>query len=344
VKEGGSIVNTRDTKQTQDTLTKHYTMLLQAFCELAETYYRLGRLEEAAQLLRTALPLLDKAEAMPQDVVKVLLTYGRILATKNLHLLSDYELTLPILLRAKELAESIQDAHLIADALQQIGEAYYYHTVWTGGAENETALTYFQQALERRKVLADQRGMSKSWLHIGIIAERQHQPERALNCYTQALELAEDAGGKLERAEALRHVGGIYLESNDLEKAERYLTESLALYEESGVKIFLPMARLAVGWVNAANGDREKAIAEYEAVSALAEEIGFPVTLTWSMLSLGEVYKEQGDLTQAGTAFEKAYATAQSIGFQFGMSAAKAQLEELVQDSTDQANEKGDDQ
>src|SRR5262249_49327715 len=159
---------------------KHYATLLQAFSELAETYYRLGQLEEAAQLLHTALPLLDWPEAMPPDVVKVLLTYGRILATKNLHLLSDEELTLPILLRAKAIEESIQDAHLIADALQQIGEAYYYHTVWTGGTENETALTYFQQALERRKVLADQRGMSKSWLHIGIIAERQHQPERAL--------------------------------------------------------------------------------------------------------------------------------------------------------------------
>jgi len=322
-------VNTSDSQYAHETITNHYTTLLQALCDLAEAYYRLGRLEDASHVLSTGMPFLEGSEVAPHDVVKVLLSSGKILVARNFQLLSDYELTLPTLVRAKELAESITDERSVADALELLGEATYYKKLWTNEGAYETALAYFQQALERREMLADYRGMSESWFFIGIIAERQQQPDQALDSYAKALQIAEHYGYKLEKAETLRHIAGIALERNDLEKAEQYFAESLALREERGFKIGLPYALLSVGNVSVVKGDLAQALAQYEEAYRLAEEMQLVVVLIFSLLSIGELRKEQGDIPQARASFEKAHAAAEARAFQFALAASTAQLEEL---------------
>jgi hypothetical protein len=62
----------------QDTLTAHYTTVVDALALIARAYSFFRRLGEAQQLLRTALALLNAPEATPQQHLKLLLVYGQI--------------------------------------------------------------------------------------------------------------------------------------------------------------------------------------------------------------------------------------------------------------------------
>lgn len=281
-------MNTSDSRYAHETITNYYTTLLQALCDLAEAYYCLGRLEDASHVLSNGMSFLEGFEVAPYDVVKVLLSSGKILVARNFHLLSDYELTAPTLLRAKELAESLKDERSIADALELLGEASYYKKLWTDEGAYETALAYVQQALERREILADYRGMSESWFFVGIIAERQHRPDQALDSYAKALHIAEHYGYKLEKAETLRHIAGIALERNDLEQAEQY-EEAYRLAEEMQLIVVLIFSLLSLGELRKQQGDIPQARAFFEKAHAASEARAFQFALAAATAQLEEL-------------------------------------------------------
>src|SRR5439155_20005324 len=176
-----------------------------------ESYYWLGRVEDAVRILQIGMQVVDESEVRQHDRVKLLLQYDKMLIMRNFRSNSSYELIWPTLLRAQKIAESLGHERLVADTLSHIGQAHYYKKLNTDEGEYDTALKFYQQALERREGIADERGKSESLFDIGLIYERQELYDTALEYYTQAMQIAEQHGYKLEKSYAMRHTAGIYL-------------------------------------------------------------------------------------------------------------------------------------
>jgi tetratricopeptide (TPR) repeat protein len=157
-----------------------YTTLIQSLCDIGESYYWLGRVEDAVRLLQKGMQVVDESEVRQQDQVKLLLQYGKMLIMRNFRSNSSYEFIWPTLLRAQKIAEFIGDERLVADTLSHIGQDHYYKKLNTDEREFHTALKNFQQALELREGIADERGKSESLFYIGLIYERQEQYDKAL--------------------------------------------------------------------------------------------------------------------------------------------------------------------
>jgi len=146
---------------TSEELTKHYTTAIDALCEIASAYCALGRVGEARHLLRTSLQLIEASEVEPQDRLKLLLLYAKILIAGQLLTHRDADLLFSTILQARRIAEAAHDQQGIADALSLLGQAHYFATVFNSSTldspqrKYEEALAYRQQALSLREALHD---------------------------------------------------------------------------------------------------------------------------------------------------------------------------------------------
>jgi hypothetical protein len=145
---------------------ERYTTLLQALCDISESYYYEGRLDDANTVLQSGQQFLEAKEVGKRDQLKFLLQSGKILTNSIFYRSRTPENALTTVTHAKQLAALIGNEQGEADALGLLGLTSYYKCLMTNEGEVTSALTYYQQALERRKVLADQRGISESSFHI----------------------------------------------------------------------------------------------------------------------------------------------------------------------------------
>ncbi|HLW02847.1 MAG TPA: tetratricopeptide repeat protein [Ktedonobacterales bacterium] len=316
----------------RDTLIQPYQTAIGAVCEIAEAYYRLGKLEAALGALQAGTLLLEHApeQQVDQSRTKLLLQQGKLLVTKGFYANSKYEAAISALSQAQEMASASSDERSAADALQLLGQAYYNKALWSGEDSYERPLDYYQQALARREALKDQRGIAESVFYIGLIHERLQQPGEAQNYYTKALALAQEHNCQIEQSYALRHLAGIAQETGDLEQALALFSESLALREAAGYKILLPLSHLAIGDVLLAQRDLPQAIEHYRAAYAISQEMDTPVARIFSLLSLGSQSQQQQELAQARLYFEQALSSAQEIAFPLGITEASRALEEIA--------------
>ena len=313
-----------------EALAERYTTLLQILCDISESYYYEGRLDDANTLLKSGKQFLEAKEVGARDQLKFLLQSGKMLTNSIFYRSRNPEDALTTVTGAKQLAASIRNEQGEADALDLIGLTYYYKRLMTNQGEVDIALTYYQQALERREMLSDQRGISESSFHIGLIYENGDLPDndQAWTYYTRAYQIARQHGYKLEQSYAVRHLGGLYDEMHhDLEQARRCFEESLALREEIGFKIALPFSHLALGEICGKQNDQLAAVMHYQRAEVLGRELEQPVARILSLFSLGELYLDQQRRSQALECIEQAYIVAQERDLADWMSEATTRRE-----------------
>ena len=85
----------------ENAIPDHYTALIQSLCDIVESYYWLGRVEDAVRILQIGMQVVDESEVRQQDCVKLLLQYGKMLIMRNFRSNSSYELIWPTLLQKK---------------------------------------------------------------------------------------------------------------------------------------------------------------------------------------------------------------------------------------------------
>src|SRR5947209_6829152 len=109
---------------TNDNLTRHYTVAIDALHEIANSYFFLGRLGDALRLLHTSLHMLEAGEAAPQDRLKLLLLYGKVLTVDHLINRGETDLMFSTILQAKQVAEAAEALQGNADTLSLLGQAH----------------------------------------------------------------------------------------------------------------------------------------------------------------------------------------------------------------------------
>jgi tetratricopeptide (TPR) repeat protein len=324
-------------------IAAQYTTLIQSLCDIAESYYYLGRLEDALSLLDAGIQITGQHEVPPGDRALLLLQRGKLRATAIFLADGDLDSTLADLAQARQIAEEIDDRRLLGSALNLIGQAYYFAILNSGGQDWDAPRTYFQQALAQQDQSGDSAGACDSIFQLGLLHERKAEYDQAAEHYRRALDLTAKHGHKRERSYAARHLGFIYHHQGDLEQARRLFEESLALREQIGLKLYIPFAQIALGDVLLDQGDSAGALAQYQSARQLAEAIGLKAGQISALLSLGYAYKEQQALPQALERFEQARTVAETIGFKRGVDAAAAEIKAISEQLHESATDDVDD-
>jgi tetratricopeptide (TPR) repeat protein len=281
---------------TNDDLTIHYTTAVDALCEIARTYFFLGRVGDALHLLGTSLHMIEAGEVAPLDRLKLLLLYGKVLTVDHLIHRGDADLMFSTILQAKQLAEAAEAQQVIADAFSLLGQAYCNATTVAivksgalpfgtqGQGKYEEALAYQQQALSLQEALHDTQGISESHFCIGLVYQFWQQHDLAREHFTKAIQVAEQHGHILEQAEPNRHLTFDALFRGDLEAALTHARRALSFREAGDFRPYQPFDHLALWDIYQKKGDMANAQVHMQQASALAEEMGFS-TLVSSMIN-----------------------------------------------------------
>src|SRR5262245_59563885 len=128
-----------------------YSMLIQSLCDIAESYYYLGRLDDALALLDTGIQVIEQREVPPGDQASLLIQRGKLRVTAIFLANGDLDSALADLARAQQIAEEIADRRLLGSALNLIGQAHYFDMLNSGGQNWEVLQPYFQQALAQQE-------------------------------------------------------------------------------------------------------------------------------------------------------------------------------------------------
>jgi tetratricopeptide (TPR) repeat protein len=314
---------------SQETLSEQWRVLLLTLEKTAQSYFLSGQLEQALQLLQVGIQLVHIPEVTPREQARFKLAYGNMLAIKTNFENAPVENALALLEEAKQLAMTIADDQLIADALNGIGYAHYVAASNKREGDPHMLLAYFQEALERRRALHDDRGISESLFYIGLISELREQKEFAHTSYTQSLEIAQQHGYSREAFEALRHLGFFEQAQGNFSQAQQYFTESLQQLEHAGIQVYLPFAHVVLADACLAQGNVEAASSHCQKALDLAPKMNIKKALIFSLLSSGRICQEKQEHAQARGYFEQAYAVAEAIDLKYAMQWASSALQDF---------------
>ncbi len=281
---------------TNDEFTRYYTAAIDALCEIARSYFFLGRLGDALHVLGMSLRMIEAGEVAQKDRLKLLLLYGRVLTVDHLLHRGDTDLMFSTILQAQQIAELAQDQQGLADALSLLGQAHCNATTVAivksgalpfgtqGQGKYEKALAYQQQALDLQEALHDTRGISESHFGIGLVYQFWQQNELAREHFTRAIQVAEQHGYVLEQAEPNRHLTVDALFKGDLDQALTHALRALSCREAGGFRPYQPLDHLTLWDIYLKKGDTVKAQFHLQQASTLAEEMGLS-TLVSSVIN-----------------------------------------------------------
>lgn len=315
-------------------LTEQLRGLLFALENSARGYFLRGQLEQALQLLQVGLQVIPLPEVRQRDRATFLLHYGNMLAVKTNFENAPVEAAVLVLEQAKQFATELDDAHLFADALSGIGYARYIAASNNRDGDPQMLLATFQEVLERRRVLHDDRGVSESLFHVGLLSEVLGQKEVARSSYTQALQIARTSGYPREASEALRHLGFLEQTQGNLFQAQQYFTEALHVLEHAEIQVYLPFTHIVIADVCLAQGNMELASSQCQRALELSRRMDIKKALIFSLLTNGHICQEKQEEKQARDSFEQAYTVAQSIDLKHAMQSASSALQHLSGNSS----------
>jgi tetratricopeptide (TPR) repeat protein len=281
---------------TNDTLIRHYTTAIDALCEIANSYFFLGRLGDALRLLHTSVYMIEAGEVAPQARLKLLLLYGKVLTVDHLINRGDTDLMFSTILQAKQIAEAAKAQQGLASALSLLGQAHCNATTVAivksgalpfgtqGQGKYEEALAYQQQALGLQEALHDTRGISESHFGIGLVYQFWQQHDLAREHFIKAIQVAEKSGHILEQAEPNRHLTFDALFRGDLDQALTHALQALSFREVGGFRPYQPFDHLALWDIYLKKGDTTTAQFHMQQASTLASEMGLS-TLVSSVIN-----------------------------------------------------------
>ncbi|MBS1597616.1 MAG: tetratricopeptide repeat protein [Bacteroidetes bacterium] len=274
--------------------------------------------------------------------------------------------------------EKAEEAILLAKKLndqQRLASAINYKGVnFEAKSLEDSAITYYNRALDIRKKTGDNTGVAKILHNIGIVyfnlsdytkaLDFQQQSlaifennnynrgiagdlnsigvifltiadyPRSLDSYLKALRIYEKGNDGMSIAMVSSNIGIIYNHLSDYNKALKYHFEALKIYKESGNKNGEQQALGNIGNCYDDLNQPKKALGYYQQGLAIAEEQGFKMGIANSLSNMGTVYNKLRDYKNASTHLNQAIDIYKKLGNESGLASAYNQLGNTYRNAT----------
>jgi tetratricopeptide (TPR) repeat protein len=205
--------------------------------------------------------------------------------------------------------KSAQAVNDVAAQSQLLNELGWVCMEWE---DFDTAQKYFNESLQKYRLLKDDRGQCKMLRYLGVLSFKQRHFRLALGYYHQALEIVTaqpvavftDHKWAFQKPELHNLFGETYLELQDLFTSYRELHLSLEKYhalakQHQQYRYYLTDPLLNLGRWHFLQGDYEQARQYYQNCLQLSKDINRPDTEAWALLRLAEVAEAEGKEEEA---------------------------------------------
>ena len=167
-----------------------------------------------------------------------------------------------------------------------------------------TALNFYQQALEIANDLGDKENKGTILNNIGWIYDRKDDCDTALSFYQQALEITNDLGSK--ESAILNNIGLIYEKKREHEKALSFYWKALeikrAIRDQEGESTILNN----IGLVYLQEGENEKSLELHQQALKISKMIGDKAGEGTTLNNIGSIYVNKGEYDAALNSYQQA--------------------------------------
>jgi eukaryotic-like serine/threonine-protein kinase len=288
------------------------TKAIAAYEELAKVnpddtngQFALAKLYEEAGNYGEAKKYLGKVLAADPKYVAALLASGRVDIKAN-----DSQAALDPLSKALSLAIQFDNEEQKGAILQSMGLAYQDLN------KPEDALRNFQQALEIRRKVGDQRGIAMSSLQVGEIEETLGNPKAALASYQEAVQVDRKIGDKNGLIQSLTTLGLFYLNQLKYDEALQYTNEALQIARDIRDENAQATLLLNIGIAHYSKGEYQDALTYFQQAYEISNRLKSQETLALALHNLGLTNVGLGQYDTATSQYMKALDACRAAGNQ----------------------------
>lgn len=156
-------------------------------------------------------------------------------------------------LKALHLYKTIGNILGEAKVLNNIGTLYYLNNY-------EKALSYFNNALQKAKLVHNPELSASIYLNMGNVWLRKKLYSKAIEFYEKSESLYKTANNQIGIIQCLQNTGRTYLEMGNLEKAEEYLQKALTGAQKGQLNSTIASIKLGLSSIYIAKKEYKKAL------------------------------------------------------------------------------------
>lgn len=218
---------------------------------------------------------------------------------------------------ARQLFAALKNEKKHALTLNEIGVGYDYQSMY------DSALVYYNLALESFKEQEDTYWVATALNNIGIVNDLQGHYDQAVAYYSEGLALREEIGDSLGIASSLNNLGIVNRIQGRHDEALIFYKRALAIREALGNKQHIATSLNNIGVLLDKEGRYEEAISYHERSLAIKEELGNRRGIASSMLNIGTIYHKQGKYEDALSLYGRAVTIDSTQGNKHGLGLVK---------------------
>lgn len=310
-------------------VSDNYSQLIHNLCEISNTYYYNGEFDNAFQVLDHGENLSEIRDVPSKERAKLWILYGKIEEVHSALTDYNYEFAIALLRRAERAARDSSDQILLAQAFDELGQAYLHQTEHTGKGSFDTAKLYFEKGYALREKNDDSRGRCMSMIHLAQAAECTNDYDTAMEIFQTVRDISEKNDFPLELSFAIRHLAKALVREGKPHEAFPLFKRSLEIREEIGLKPFLPFSHISMGQMYDYHDNRELAKNHYHTAFDIAEEMKATSASIEALLSLGDSYVSFQERQEAITTYTDALKYAKEANLAQKIDLCKQRLQNL---------------
>jgi len=183
----------------------------------------------------------------------------------------------------------------------------------------DKAIEYYLKSLKIYEELGDKKGMSKSYNNIGLVHKNQGLYDKAIEYFLESLKINKEMGNKKLVSSNYNNIGVVHDYQGSYDKAIEYYLKSLKINEELGDKNGMSNSYGNIGNVHYSQGLYDKAIEYYLKSLKINEELGDKKGMSNSYGNIGNVHKKQGLYDKAIEYYLKSLKIYEETGDKYGI-------------------------
>ncbi|MBA4318198.1 MAG: hypothetical protein C0412_07340 [Flavobacterium sp.] len=296
-------------------------------CELSESYYYEGKIDDAVKIMESNLEhLMISTDELKS---KFMAQYSKVLYYKHSVQGNEYERPIELIKDAIALTEKITNSFRLANLYDLMGLALYSQAFSTG--KFKIAESYYYKALKLRRQINDKRGIIETIFHLGLIKDYgENEKKQAMLLYRKGYSLAKKGSYKVELSYLARHIASILMSVGKLDSAQYYFNISLNARKEVGLKLFLAPAFSALGDVMAEKKEFARAIYYYsEAIQNSKQNKAYRFQIN-ALLSMGDIELKLNNPIGALNLYKEALEISENVKYSDGIRLASTKVSSLL--------------
>jgi len=191
------------------------------------------------------------------------------------------------------------------------------------------AIAYHIKSLNAFKIIGDKKGISGSYNNIGLVYEYQGAYDKALSYYLKSLKISEEIGDINVIFSAYNNIGGLYSMQGAYDKALSYFFKSLKISIETDNKKGIADSYNNIGSIYWQQGREDESIQHYLKSLKIKEEIGDKRGLFSSYQNLGVSYYKKGSYDKTISYYLKSLNIAEEIDDKHGIATTHINIASL---------------